>query len=278
MMTDKLEQIARIFETLESEYSVKECCGSFVGGFTPEDEPSCCGNPDLYIRADKAREAILALQADRERALEEALDREEKYLIDTVHDEDVGGVMQGDVEGAFHRIRASLRAPVQGEANEEWCVEAAKREGDSEVGAGFNSLPEAIEALPPTDPAPAQDVVERGIDDLVKRLRERAEQDRVSYGKGDEEKIAYTGDAYLFLEAAEALSRAGLLQSWKTLEETPKGEQYPNPNPDCVWCEGGKRLPKKLYETKLKTSKGGPVYVCAGCQAPPAPATDGEKG
>lgn len=43
--------------------------------------------------------------------LEAALDREEKYLIDTVHDEDVGGVMQGDVEGAFHRIRSVLSAP-----------------------------------------------------------------------------------------------------------------------------------------------------------------------
>jgi hypothetical protein len=57
-MNELQERIARVFETLESEYSIKECCGSFVGGCTPEEEPHCCTQPDLYIHADKTREAI----------------------------------------------------------------------------------------------------------------------------------------------------------------------------------------------------------------------------
>lgn len=62
----------------------------------------------------------------------------------------------------------------------------------------------------------------------------------------------------------------------RTLASTPPkpaaedAVQYPGANPDCVWCDGGKRLPKKLYETKLKTPGGAPIYVCAGCQAPAA--------
>ncbi len=37
--------------------------------------------------------------------------------------------------------------PKKLQINRDWCLKAAEREGDAEVGAGYHSLPEAIEAL-----------------------------------------------------------------------------------------------------------------------------------
>ena len=80
------EKIKEAFVTLESEYSVKECCGYAVGGNTPEDEPQCCGQPDLYVRSDQALEAILSLlpnTGERDKALEEAAINNLKSRLDT---------------------------------------------------------------------------------------------------------------------------------------------------------------------------------------------------
>jgi hypothetical protein len=43
-------------------------------------------------------------------------------------------------------------------------------------------------------------------------------------------------------------------------------EIYPDSDANCLCCEGGTRLPKRLHETKNKTSGGAPIYVCAECQ------------
>ena len=59
-------------------------------GVVPDDDPS--------IIAD--------MQAEIER-LQSALDREEKYLHSLVNNPESGEVMHGDIEGAFHRIRAA---------------------------------------------------------------------------------------------------------------------------------------------------------------------------
>lgn len=37
-----------------------------------------------------------------------AVDEEEAYLLKLLHSEENGPVMQGDIEGAFHRIREAL--------------------------------------------------------------------------------------------------------------------------------------------------------------------------
>ena len=69
--------------------------------------------------------------------LEEVLAQEEKYLIDTMYDEDVGGVMQGDIEGAFHRIRSALAStpPAEGER-----VSNAERELMIAIADALSSL------------------------------------------------------------------------------------------------------------------------------------------
>lgn len=44
-------------------------------------------------------------------------------------------------------------------------------------------------------------------------------------------------------------------------------ERYPDPDPNCLCCEGGKRLPKRLHKTNLSADEECPIYVCAECQA-----------
>lgn len=60
-MSITAEKIEEALAYLESEYSIKECCGHPVGGNGPEDEPACCAQPDLYLRSDKVKETILSL-------------------------------------------------------------------------------------------------------------------------------------------------------------------------------------------------------------------------
>jgi len=48
----------------------------------------------------------------RIRSAERAISREEKYLQKVLRAKNTGGVMAGDIEGAFHRIREAL-APQQ---------------------------------------------------------------------------------------------------------------------------------------------------------------------
>lgn len=60
-MSITAEKIGEALAYLESEYSIKECCGHPVGGNGPEDEPACCAQPDLYLRSDKVKETLLSL-------------------------------------------------------------------------------------------------------------------------------------------------------------------------------------------------------------------------
>ncbi|HEX7934304.1 MAG TPA: hypothetical protein VF573_14680 [Paraburkholderia sp.] len=41
-----------------------------------------------------------------------AINREEKYLNKLLRSKTAGGVMAGDIEGAFHRLRSALEAPL----------------------------------------------------------------------------------------------------------------------------------------------------------------------
>lgn len=65
-----------------------------------------------------------------------------------------------------------------------------------------------------------------------------------------------------------AADSAPSLPEWKAIETAPKEEldMYPQPDANCLCCEGGSRLPKRLYETKVKGRNGEPIYVCAECQ------------
>jgi len=40
-----------------------------------------------------------------------AINREEKYLYKLLRSKSAGGVMAGDIEGAFHRLRSALEPP-----------------------------------------------------------------------------------------------------------------------------------------------------------------------
>ncbi len=68
-----------------------------------------------YVLADRAAR-LMAKHCDRRiAAARKAASKEEKYLLRLLHSKSNGPVMQGDIEGAFHRIREALdRNPFNG--------------------------------------------------------------------------------------------------------------------------------------------------------------------
>lgn len=55
-----------------------------------------------------AGEMVKQAEGNMRRRYRRALAREELYLRKLVTNRTAGGVMQGDIEGAFHRLRSAL--------------------------------------------------------------------------------------------------------------------------------------------------------------------------
>lgn len=59
-------------------------------------------------RSDNAARAMAEHCDARINKVTKAIDREEKYLQKMLRSKTTGGIMAGDVEGAFHRLRTAL--------------------------------------------------------------------------------------------------------------------------------------------------------------------------
>lgn len=58
---------------------------------------------------DKLIGKAMAEHCDKRVAtVRKAIDREEKYLFKVLRARNTGGIMGGDIEGAFHRLRSAL--------------------------------------------------------------------------------------------------------------------------------------------------------------------------
>lgn len=138
------------------------------------------------------------------------------------------------------RIDAALRAPVQGEESE---IASAT----AQIEAGTAKKVEDIDNYSPTDPAPAQDAVERATKIIFDRKC------------GFREWEDCEGDI-------AALSRAGLLQSWKT----PEGWQLVPKEPDERMIDAAQWSGHEGTKTEIASDYRAMLAA--------APATDGDKG
>lgn len=61
---------------------------------------------------DKMIGQVMADHCDKRiNKVDRAINREEKYLMKLLRSRNAGGVMAGDIEGAFHRLREALTPP-----------------------------------------------------------------------------------------------------------------------------------------------------------------------
>lgn len=61
------------------------------------------------FKVANAAAKVMAEHCDKRIAkVRKTIDREEKYLFKVLRAKNTGGVMAGDIEGAFHRLRTAL--------------------------------------------------------------------------------------------------------------------------------------------------------------------------
>lgn len=118
---------------------------------------------------------VLALLAERDRLREALKEAERAASTLVINSEYVGaqrilGLWRAALKGEREGIAPD---PITGEGDarsldikRDWCIEAARREGDAEVGAGYHSLPEAVAALSSRQAVLEEAALEQCIDRL----------------------------------------------------------------------------------------------------------------
>jgi hypothetical protein len=130
--------------------------------------------------------------SERERVLEEAALIADHVVIAVIPDQcTTRESLKFQREEVAKRIRAlkyspASSAPVQKKPlklniDPEWCLAAAEREGDSEVGAGYHSLPKAAEALSVSQPVQKASDIAKAIRKEVARYFDAEGNDKPSY-------------------------------------------------------------------------------------------------